>query len=299
MSKNNRYNLNRLSYFVAIVEERTITAAADRLGLSKAVVSKHLQLLEHELGVTLLVRNTRHIHPTEAGQAFYLSSKEVLIQAEQAFDSILEVSKEPAGRIRVTATVDFGSCQLAPLIAKFSNDYPQIEVELILSDEQIDIVEHRFDLAFRIGWLKDSSNRTRKLSEFSEVVVCEPKTAKKFSVKKPEDLATLPFFSFQGMPEKSRVFTQQSKRRKVALSSRVKMNVTSALRTAVLSSHCFTIVPNFIVSNDLAGGKRVQLLPEWQLRKGGIYIVSPPSPLRTQAVRLFLERANQELSTGK
>ncbi len=131
MSKHNRCNLNRFSYFVAIVEERTITAAAKRLGLSKAVVSKHLQLLEQELGVALLVRNTRHIFPTEAGRAFYLSSKEVLIQAERAFDSILEVGKEPAGRIRVTATVDFGSCQIAPLIARFSNDYRQIEIDLV------------------------------------------------------------------------------------------------------------------------------------------------------------------------
>lgn len=298
MSRNNRNNLNRLSYFVAIVEERTITAAANRLGLSKAVVSKHLQLLEQELGVALLARNTRHIHPTEAGQAFYLSSKEVLIKAEQAFDSIHKVGQAPAGRVRVTATVDFGSCQLAPLIARFSNDYPQIDVDLVLSDEQIDIVEHRFDMAFRIGWLKDSSNRARKLNDFFEVVVAEPNTAKKYSVKKPEDLATLPFISYQGIPEKTRVFTQQSKRRKITLSSRVQMNVVSALRTAVMSGHCFTIVPDFIVTSDLASGKLVQLLPKWQLRKGGIYIVSPPSPLRTQAVRLFLERANQELRAG-
>jgi DNA-binding transcriptional LysR family regulator len=252
MSGSIRHNLNRLSYFVAIIEEGTITAAAKRLGLSKAVVSKHLQLLEEEVGVSLLVRNTRHIHPTDAGNAFYLRSKEVLIQADEAFESLLEAGKEPTGHIRVTATIDLGVYKVAQLVTEFGRDYPGVGIDLVLTDDQIDIVEQRFDMAFRVGWLRDSSNRARKLSDFNEIVVCEPKTAKKYAVESPADLASIPFISYQGLPERSRVFSRRSKQRKVKLHSVITMNVISALRHAVRSGDCFTIVPDFTVESDLA-----------------------------------------------
>lgn len=290
-----RHNLNRLNYFVAIVEEKTITAAAERLGLSKAVVSKHLQLLEEELGVSLLVRNTRHIHPTQAGEAFYLRSKEVLIQAAEAFESVLEKGQTPTGRIRITAPVDFGVFRLSALINNFSQHYPDVEIDLELGDQQVDIVAQRFDLAFRIGWLKDSSNLARKLSDFREVVVCNPKTAKKWRIRKPDELSDVPFIAYRGVNENRIVFSQNSKRRTVNLHSRATFNVTLAIREAVLGGDCFAVLPCFTVQKDLTTKKLVELLPAWSLRKGGIYMVSPPSRLRTQATRLFMERVTAEL----
>ena len=290
-----RHNLNRLNYFVAIVEEKTITAAAERLGLSKAVVSKHLQLLEQELGVNLLVRNTRHLYPTHAGEDFYSKSKEVLIHAANAFESVLETGQTPKGRIRLTAPVDFGVHRLSGLISRFSHDYPEIDVDLELSDERVDIVAQRFDLAFRIGWLKDSSNVSRKLSDFRLVTVCTPDTANKWGVKKPEDLQSKPYISFADIDISRLEFSQKSKRRRLQLQSRVTINVTLGIRKAVLSGNCFAILPDFNVRGDLAEKRLVELLPSWKLRSGGIYMVSPPSRLRTQAIRLFMDRVVAEL----
>jgi len=291
---NTRYNLNRLSYFAAIVEEKTITAAAARLGLSKAVVSKQLQLLEEEIGVNLLVRNTRHIRPTEAGEDFYQRSKEVLIQAAEAFESVQETRKEPAGRIRLTAPIDFGSIRLAPYIARFSRLHPKIEIESVLTDQQFDIVEQRFDLAFRIGWLKDSTNLARKLDDFREVVVCDKKTARKWNIQEPNDLSLANFVSYSGVSERKWVFAGQSRQRTVYLSSSISFNVTTAVREAVLAGNCFGILPDFAVAEDLTKGRLVELLPKWRLRKGGIYIISPPSRLRTQSVNLFMESVTTE-----
>lgn len=290
-----RHNLNRLSYFVAIVEEKTITAAAERLGLSKAVVSKQLQLLEQELGVALLVRNTRHLYPTPAGEGFYLKSKEVLIHAADAFESVLETGQTPKGRIRVTAPVDFGVHRLSGLISQFSHDYPEIDIDLELSDERLDIVAQRFDLAFRIGWLKDSSNLSRKLSDFRLVTVCTPETAKKWGIKKPEDLKSKPYISFADIDVSRLVYSQKSKRRQLQLHSKVTINVTLGIRQAVLGGSCFAILPDFNVRGDLAEKRLVELLPSWKLRAGGIYMVSPPSRLRTHAIRLFMDRVVAEL----
>jgi len=290
-----RYNLNRLSYFVAIVEEKTMTAAAERLGLSKAVVSKQLQLLEEELGVNLLVRNTRHVRPSQMGEDFYLRSKEVLIQANKAFESVQESGKEPTGRIRLTAPVDYGVARVSPFVARFSEQYPQIKIELVLTDEQIDIVDQRFDLAFRIGWLKDSSNLARKIGDFREVAVCSKKTSTRRSIKKPEDIASIPYVAYRGMNEKKVLFSNQAKQRSVHVDSSITVNVTSAIREAIMAGDYFAILPNFTVEKDLTAKRLVELLPNWKLRKGGIYILSPPSRLRTQAIRLFLDGVDKDL----
>ena len=137
-----RFNLNRLSYFVATIEAGTITRAAESLGVSKAVVSKQLQLLEHEVGTALLLRNTRKLRPTEAGLVFYESAKGALTQAANAFEQVQERDKQPRGRLRVACPVDYGVSHVAPFAARFQEIYPNVEVELSMSDETVDLICH-------------------------------------------------------------------------------------------------------------------------------------------------------------
>ncbi|MDG3085068.1 LysR family transcriptional regulator [Vibrio hannami] len=289
-----RFNLNRLAYFVAIVEEKTITAAAKRLNLSKAVVSKQLQLLEEELGATLLVRNTRHMHTTDVGQAFYLHSKDLLNQARATFESVIERSKEPSGVIRLTAPVDFGINKLAPFISEFSQRYPNIEIEAQLSDDRLDIVAHRFDLSFRIGWLEDSSNRARKIGTFREVAVGSTTFVDKWQPTNPSDLSKLPFVSYNGIESSHRVFTRDSQEHDVALNSNVTFNVTVAVKEALYSGQHFAILPDFTIQQDIVKGKLIEILPDWKLKTGGIHVVSPPSRLRTRAIQIFLDELTKQ-----
>ncbi|MEO0923490.1 MAG: LysR family transcriptional regulator, partial [Pseudomonadota bacterium] len=160
-------NLNRLAYFVAIAEEGTITAAAARLRVSKAVVSKQLQLLEDDLGSTLVLRNSRHFNLTETGETFYEAARAAVAQAKDAFHLVRKGRDEPSGELRVTAPLEFGVEYVAPAIAEFSLLYPSLTIDLTLSDTRFDPVEARFDIAFRVGWLEDSSNTARKLTGFS------------------------------------------------------------------------------------------------------------------------------------
>lgn len=287
---NKRHNLNRLAYFVATVEEGSITKAADYMDISKAVVSKQLKLLEEDIGVTLLLRNTRHIQLSDAGLAFYEASKVALLQANEAFESVIERNEVPKGKIRITAPVDFGLSKLSPLIARFREQYPQVEVDVFFSDEPLDIIEHRYDFAFRVGWLEDSNYRARKLQDFEEVVVCSPKTLKKISVNQPEDLCSLPFIANQALKGLNRwEFQRKNKQQTVILNTALSMNITLAIRDAVIAGDSFSILPDFLIKQELADNKLVRLLPEWSLREGGIYLMSPPNRLRTKAVRAFLE----------
>lgn len=289
------HNLNRLVHFVAIVEEKTITGAARRLGLSKAVVSKHLQLLEQEVGVNLLIRNTRRLYPSKAGEAFYLRSKAVLIQAEQAFESLSAETAEPAGQVRITAPTDYGIHRLAPQLRAFSEAWPKIEIELDLNDARIDLLEQRFDLAFRVGWLHDSSNLARKLGDFREIFVAEARTARRWQVSRPEQLSSLPFIAFSGFDESRRTLTRQGKQRTINLTATLSINVTSAMHEAVRSGNCFAVLPDYSLEQDLADGRLVELLPDWQLRTGGIYLVSSPSRLRPRAVSLLIDELTNKL----
>ena len=149
-------NLNRLAYFVAIAEEGTITAAAARLRVSKAVVSKQLQLLEDDLGSTLVLRNSRHFNLTETGETFYEAARAAVAQAKDAFHLVRRGRDDPSGELRVTAPLEFGVGYVAPAVAAFSLLYPALRIDLTLSDTRFDPVEARFDIAFRVGWLEDS-----------------------------------------------------------------------------------------------------------------------------------------------
>ena len=287
-----RYNLNRLAYFVATIDEGTITAAAARLGVSKAVVSKQLQLLEEETGVGLVLRNTRNLQATEAGRALYAKGKAAVQQANDAFESVMERDDTPRGRLRITAPVDYGLIQVAPLVARFCETYPAVEVDLVLADELLDLIESRFDLAFRVGWLQDSGNLARKLRDFEEIAVATPATLQRFPVRKPEDLRDVPFIAnsaFAGL--KNWDFTRGAKTRTIALKTGTTMNVTFAVRTAITHSAAFTILPNFLAEPDLENGSLVRLLPDWSLRQGGVYTVTAPGRVRANALRVFLQMA--------
>lgn len=287
-----RFNLNRLSYFVATVDEGTFTAAAAQLGVSKAVVSKQVQLLELDVGTTLLLRNTRHLQPTAAGLTFYEMSKSTLIQATEAFDAVRESGRVPRGKLRVTAPVDYGITRVAPLIARYRSLYPQVELDLFLTDEKLDIIQQRYDVAFRVGWLKDSGNLVRKLQDFEEIIVCSPETLLKHSVVTPEDLAEIPFVANSSIADIPQwTFSRDKTTRLVTLNAACIMNITLAIRAAIAQGMGFTILPDFLAEDDIAADKLVRLLPEWSLRKGGVYTVTAPGRVRSNALSAFLELA--------
>lgn len=285
-----RRNLNRLAYYVAIVEAGTITAAADRLGISKAVVSKQLQLLEEELGTVLLLRNTRRLQPSETGQIFYEQVKAVLLRADEAFDTITEVSGALRGRLRIAAPVDFGTSYIAPLISRFCAVNPAVEINLSLSDMRLDMIEQRCDLAFRMGELVNSSNLSHKLGSFSDIAVCSPKFLSKNKIAKPEDLQFQPFIANQALENPtSWSFRHGGRTSKVEMRPAFTTNNSMAIREAVIAGHCFAILPDFLVSKNIAAKQLVRLLPRWALRTGGIYVVSPPGRMKANVARTFLD----------
>lgn len=149
--------LRQMSIFAHIVEQGSVSTAADKLELSKSVVSQHLKMLEQELGITLLKRTTRRQSLTEIGEQFYQSCKNINLIADTAWDNTRQHQTEPSGRIRITAPHALMDTLIAPVIADLIKLYPKLRPELINDDQRLDFMQHDIDLAIRVGHSPDST----------------------------------------------------------------------------------------------------------------------------------------------
>lgn len=285
-------NLNRLAYFVAIAEEGTITAAAGRLRVSKAVVSKQLQLLEDDLGATLVLRNTRHFSLTETGENFYEAARGAVAQAKDAFQLVRRGRDDPSGELRITAPFDFGVGYIAPAVAEFSFLYPALKVDLTLSDIRFDPVEARFDIAFRVGWLEDSANTARKLTGFTQVMVAATSLIETFGMPQTlDDLARLPFIENRALKAPSKLtFTDtRGQTRDITFQPSISGDTTQAVLAVVKAGGGIANMPDFAVVDALRTGELVGLVQEFALPSGTISAVFPPTPYRSAATRKFTD----------
>ncbi len=282
-------NFNRMVYFTTVVEAGTITAAASFLRVSKAVVSKQLLLLEEELGAALILRNTRHLHVTETGQRFYEECKAAIEQARAAYEMVRSGNERPQGALNITAPIDYGAQHIAPLAAVFARDNPQVTVDLHMTDDRLDPVERQYDIAFRVGWPKDSGNHVRKVGEFEEWVVGSP-ALDTGAILRPQDLARVAFIANAAIAGETRwVFRKGATQETLNATRTLHMNAGPAIMNALLVGHCYSVLPDYLVRDAVMAGRLQRLLPDWSLRSGGIHAITPPVKYKTFAVRRFVD----------
>lgn len=284
-------NLNRLVYFAAVVDAGSFTAAAERLGITKAVVSQQVARLEREVGTTLLIRTTRRVHVTEAGRMFHARCTLVLKDAEDAFDELAQAAAGPTGTLRLTAPNDYGTAVVVPVVAAFSARYAACRVELTLSDQTVDLVSGGIDMAIRVGWLPDSGLQARRIGTFEQLAVCGAAFVSSFDAKEPADLAHVPFVANKALRDP--LLWQLSRTghtdHVVQMQAAISIDATPAVLVAVLLGGGMSVLPDFLVRQELDAGRLVQVLPDWQLPSGGIYTVYPAARFRPPKVTAFAE----------
>jgi DNA-binding transcriptional LysR family regulator len=280
---------NRLAYFVAVVDARSFTAAAARLGVSKAVVSQQIARLEASLGITLIARTTRRTEPTAAGTAFHARCVEILRQAEEAVAELGEATREPAGMLRLTATFAYGAAVLAPLVADFRQRYPAVSLELMLSDAKLDLIEHRLDLAVRMGLVGGTGNVARSLGTFDHLIVASPSLARADVTL--EAVAALPWVANLALatPLHWQLHGADGATRTIEPKASIAMNSTLAVHGGVLAGAGVSVLPDYLVARDIAQGRLVRLAPDWQLAPGAMNVVFPPGRYRSAPVRAFVD----------
>ncbi|MBY6263161.1 LysR family transcriptional regulator [Azospirillum sp. 412522] len=285
-------HLNRIAYFAAVVETGSFTAAAVRLGITKAVVSQQVAKLEEEVGASLLLRTTRMVRPTEAGMVFHRRCVVILREAEEAFGELAESAAAPSGLLRLTAPFDYGVAVVVPAIAAFAAAHPACKADMVLSDQSLDLVGGTLDLAIRVGWLTDTSLQARQFGSFRQLLVGTPDLAGRVGEGgRPEDIAALPFVANTALrnPLLWQFTGTAGETRMVAARAAIAFDATFAVREAVRLGAGLSVLPDYCVADDLASGRLVHILPGWTLPSGGIHAVFPAARFRPTKVRAFLD----------
>lgn len=279
-----------LKTYVAVVEAGGFAAASRRLALAKSAISRRVSDLETRLGVPLLIRSTRQIHLTDAGQEFYEQASRLLTELDDAENAVGDGHSALQGRLRITAPVSFTAHCLAPVLSHFVEANPKLTLEVDTDDKIVDIISEGFDLAIRISRLRDSTLIARRITTIRHVCCASPALLDRYGrPKHPEDLAALPGVRYSNVDE-TRNWSFAG-----GFSPTVKSQLYfangDAVREAGIAGLGVIVLPTFIVHDAIRRGDLEIILRDYIRPPMGMYAVLPPSknmPARTRAFIDFL-----------
>ncbi len=287
-------DLEALAIFAKVAEFHSFVRAAAELKLSKPTVSKAVTRLEHRLGTTLFNRTSRRLALTEAGTRLLARAGAMLAEGEAAESEALSQSQAPRGLLRIAAPMSFGVLHLAPLLPAFFRQYPEVSIDLQLSDEVVDIVGQGFDAAIRIAVLPDSSLVARRLCSMPVYLVASPAYLKAHGrPKHPMHLSDHAGLTYSYQLRQG-VWQFRKKSGEVATvrpSGPLRVNNGEAMLPSIVAGIGIGMLPEFIAREALAKKQLEILLPDWALPEGAVYWLTPaggPKPQRVTAMAEYL-----------
>jgi len=283
--------LTRMQAFVRVAEAGGFSAAARKLGRSKALLSKYVRELEDGLGVRLLNRTTRQLSLTEAGSVYLREALEILQRLDDLEAMIHDTHREPRGHLRVAAPRTLGDGELGRAVMEFLQREPLITIALALEDRFVDLVEEGYDVAIRVTDLADSSLIARKLAPFRIVLVAHPDVlAAVGTPADPGDLADMPcIIDTNAKARGTWAFKDGDERRTVTVHGRVEVNSPQGCRLAALAGLGFAYTPFVTVRDDIAAGRLVPVLERFAHGQSAIYAVYPHRRHLSGKVRAFVD----------
>jgi DNA-binding transcriptional LysR family regulator len=284
-------DLSRLDVFLAVAETRGFTTAAARLGATKAMVSQQISRLESEVGASLFNRTTRRVTLTDAGHRLYERALPLVRELTTVLDEVGGDDRSLTGTLRITSSDDYVAAELAEQLARFADLHPRLTIDLVTSDEVLDLVGEGLDVAIRTGWLRDSSMHAVRLRGFQQYVVASPELlAQSHACDEPADLEGLPWIALTRLRSPlSWNFVQGRSQRSVRVSSRVRTDSSAASLALARAGAGATVLADFMAAKALNDGSLVRLLPDWSLPEGGVYAVYPATRHAPSRVRALLD----------
>lgn len=277
--------------FVRVAEMGAFARAAERMGISKSILSRRVARLEEQLGARLLTRTAQGAVPTEIGQTYYERAANILADLEAAQEIVAEAVTQVAGPIRLSAPITFGTRHLAPALAEFALANPRVELDVSLDDRRVDVVAGGFDLAIRIGKLPDSTLKARRLTTVRSSILASPLyLERRGRPEHPRDLKDHELLCYANIPltEQFR-FTIDGRPEAVVGIARFRADHGEMLKAAALAGLGIVSLPNFIASPEIGSGALERLLPDWPLPEVPLHAVMPPGRAGTARVRALIE----------
>lgn len=293
--------LDRIELFVSVIQKGSFTKAALEHDISKSMVSQHISKLEENLGIKLLNRTTRQLKLTQAGEIYYQSCVKVIAEAQSALVHMQHLQEEPAGMLRITAQQEFGTDVIIPLLCRFRRQYPNIKLDILLTEEKLDLLEHNIDVAIRIGQLEDSTMIGKTIGEAKHLLCASPDYLKNNPAPQhPTELTDHPWLHHSIFPE-PRQFTltnQAGIEFPCSLTSDIKVNTAQGVLTFIRQGMGIGLSLNHFVSDDIKQGSIIKLLPDYQFKPIPIYAIFPSKKHMPKKVRLFLDYLSESLKAS-
>ncbi|MEY0490900.1 LysR family transcriptional regulator [Proteus terrae] len=289
--------IDRIRSFIAVVDTGSFTQAAKYLRLSKSMVSIHIKALETELDASLLNRNTRRFSLTETGEMLYQDFRLVLSQLEQTLDKARLGHQELQGSLRLSSTAEFGEHYILPLLNQFMQLHPKLKVQYAFNSSIEDLINHKLDLAIRLGTLKDSNYRSTKLADYEINLVISPDLLQKFSIKTIDDLSAIPYLANSNLRQSKLSSSSEFNTllSQLAQDAYFETNTIVALKKMVLAHSGMTILPHWYIQQELLEKKLVVLFPDVSLLTQSVNIIFPYSEYIPRKTRLFIDYLKENI----
>lgn len=284
--------IQQMVTFARVVECGSFAGAARRLGVNTSVTSKHVSMLEDELGTPLLVRGTRSLRLTEAGAAYVRHCARIVEEVEHARQTVMEMQSAPRGRLRVSAPPGLIAGLVVPWLPEFRRRFPQIELDLEAANRFVDLAEEGFDLALRVTDAPQPQFVARKLADMRIAVVAAPSyLERRGRPREPMDLLQHDCLQFTppGLMSAS-VFERDGVRVDVPIRGHIRINHAEPLLMLALSGLGIALLSRHLVHEDLRAGRLVHLLPEWRpVVDAALYAVYLPNRYGSPKLRAFVD----------
>ncbi len=289
--------LNEMEMFYYAIELQSFSKAAVQLSVSKSFISKHISKLEKSLNTRLIIRTTRKLVLTEAGEAFYKQCAKIVCEANESYNMLQNLQAKPSGTLKISAPPAFGVYVLAPLLPNFLQQYLDIKIDLQLDNRVINLKQEGYDIALRFAVLESSSLIAKKITTLKNVICAAPTYFDKHAIpSKPVDLLTHNFALYSDS-EQAKYLTlhYKDKEEVVALQGNVITNHMDFIKQIVLSGECMTVLPEFMVKKELASGELVTCLAKYKLAPGTLYAMYLERKFMPLTLKVFLEMLKQNL----
>ncbi|MER3356063.1 MAG: LysR family transcriptional regulator [Hoeflea sp. D1-CHI-28] len=295
-------DFDAIPVFVAVAEAGSFAGAGRKLGVSKSAVSKRIGQLEGQLGVKLFNRSTRAMTLTEAGERYRVPATLAVEAGKQAEDAATALQQKPIGRLRILTPMSFGRLHVAPLMAGFLLDFPDIAAELVLDDRHLDVVEHGFDVAIRAGQLHAPTLVARKLTDLHSVICASPEyLALHKPPQTPADLDKHNCLHFAHALDAQHWSFHKPDEPALRVETRGSYQASNseALMDAVLGGLGIARLPTFIAGPAIAQGRLQLLLGEYQMQSQPLSIIYPERRYLPVKVRVFIDYVVRQLGTSQ
>jgi DNA-binding transcriptional LysR family regulator len=289
IGRREEFDLNEMAIFVRVVESGSFTGAAKALGLPKSTVSRKITQLEERLGVRLIQRTTRSLSLTDTGSAYHAHCARILTDIEEANIAVTQMQTTPTGTLRITAPVLFGSTVLSGLVAEYMELHPQVNIDLVLSDQFLDLVQDGIDVAFRVGQLEDSSLIGRYLGDVTAMVCASPDYIAKFGKPAhPDDLKNHQIIAASNRSQWTLIGPEKQEHT-FNFKPRLQVNDLSSLYTLTLCGAGIAALPVLIAASAIKSKNLVPLLCDWPFEAYPIHTLYASNRHLSAKVRSFVD----------